>query len=177
MDILAEAYRRAKANGGTRGVDGEQFEDVERHGISEYLSELQTELKQRQYVLQPVRRVYIPKANGKKRPLGIPTVRDRIVQTAFVLILEPIFEADFTASSHGFRPNKSAHGAIRDIYKYTNWGCEQIYDFEKYFDTVEHWKLDYRYLIGVHPGLACSTRSKPDCFSPIVNCFNFFVDT
>ncbi len=75
--------------------------------------------------------------------MGIPTVRDRIVQTAFVLILEPIFEADFTASSHGFRPNKSAHGAIRDIYKYTNWGCEQIYnvDLEKYFDTVDHCKL------------------------------------
>lgn len=143
MDILAAAYRRAKANGGTCGVDGERFEDVERRGISQYLSELQQELKQRQYVPQPVKRVYIPKANGKKRPLGIPTVRDRIVQTAFLLILEPIFEADFTASSHGFRPNKSAHGAIRDIYKYLNWGCEQIYDvdLEKYFDTVEHWKL------------------------------------
>ena len=75
--------------------------------------------------------------------MGIPTVRDRIVQTAFLLILEPIFEADFTALSHGFRPNKSGHGAIRDIYKYLNWGCEQIYDvdLEKYFDTVEHWKL------------------------------------
>jgi RNA-directed DNA polymerase len=143
MDILAEAYRRAKANGGTCGEDGEGFEDVERQGVSKYLLKLQTELKPRQYVPPPVKRVYIPKANGKQRPLGIATVRDRIVQTAFLLILEPIFEADFTASSHGFRANKSGHGAIRDIYKYLNWGCEQIYDvdLEKYFDTVEHWKL------------------------------------
>jgi RNA-directed DNA polymerase len=109
MDILAEAYRRAKANGGTCGVDGEGFEDVERQGVSKYLLKLQTELKPRQYVPPPVKRVYIPKANGKQRPLGIATVRDRIVQTAFLLILEPIFEADFTASSHGFRPNKSGH--------------------------------------------------------------------
>lgn len=143
IDILEEAYRRAKANGGTCGVDGERFKDVERQGVSEYLLKLHTELKQRRYIPQPVKRVYIPKANGKKRPLGIPTVRDRIVQTAFLMILEPIFEADFAESSHGFRPNKSAHGAIRDIYKYLNWGCEQIYDvdLEKYFDTVEHWKL------------------------------------
>lgn len=143
MDILEEAYRRARANGGTSGVDGERFEDIEKRGISEYLAELRKELKERRYQPKPVRRVYIPKANGKKRPLGIPTVRDRIVQTAFLMILEPIFEADFTEASHGFRPNRSAHGAIREIYKYLNWGCEQIYDVdvEKYFDTVEHWKL------------------------------------
>jgi RNA-directed DNA polymerase len=143
MDIMEEAYRRAKSNGGTSGVDGERFEDIEKRGVFEYIAELREELKERRYRPKPVRRVYIPKANGKKRPLGIPTVRDRIVQTAFLMILEPIFEADFTEASHGFRPNKSAHGAIREIYKYLNWGCEQIYDVdvEKYFDTVEHWKL------------------------------------
>jgi len=143
MDILAEAYRRAKANGGTSGVDGERFEDIERVGVSGYLAELQKELQAKRYHPQPVRRAYIPKANGKQRPLGIPTVRDRIVQTAFLMVLEPIFEADFSEASHGFRPRKSAHGAIREIYKYLNWGCEQIYDvdLEKYFDTVEHWKL------------------------------------
>lgn len=142
-DILAEAYTRVKANGGTCGVDGETFEDVEREGVTEYLAELQLELKERRYRPLPVKRVYIPKANGTARPLGIPTVRDRIVQTAFLLILEPIFEADFADSSFGFRPKRSAHGAIREIYKYLNWGCTEVYDvdLEKYFDTVEHWKL------------------------------------
>lgn len=142
-DIFAEAYTRAKANGGTCGVDEETFEDVERKGVSEYLAELQLELKERRYKPLPVKRVYIPKANGTERPLGIPTVRDRIVQTAFLLILEPIFEADFADSSFGFRPKRSAHGAIREIYKYLNWGCTEVYDvdLEKFFDTVEHWKL------------------------------------
>ena len=143
MDILEEAYRRAKANGGTSGVDGETFKEIETKGVTEYLRVLQEELKQEQYKPKPVRRVYIPKANGKQRPLGIPTIKDRIVQTAFVIVLEPIFEADFMESSYGFRPKKNAHGAIREIAKYLNWGCEEIYDVdvEKYFDTVEHYKL------------------------------------
>ena len=143
MDILEEAYRRAKANGGTSGVDGETFKEIEEKGVTEYLTVLQEELKQEQYEPKPVKRVYIPKANGKQRPLGIPTVKDRIVQTAFLIVLEPIFEADFMESSYGFRPKKSAHGAIREIAKYLNWGCEEIYDvdIEKYFDTVEHYKL------------------------------------
>lgn len=142
-DVLAEAYTRVKANGGTCGVDGETFDNVERKGVSEYLAELQLELKERRYKPLPVKRVYIPKANGKERPLGIPTVRDRIVQTAFLMVLEPIFEADFAESSFGFRPKRSAHGAIREIYKYLNWGCTEVYDvdLEKYFDPVEHWKL------------------------------------
>jgi group II intron reverse transcriptase/maturase len=142
-DVLAEAYTRVKGNGGTCGVDGETFEDVEGKGVTGYLAELQLEMKERRYKPLPVKRVYIPKANGKERPLGIPTVRDRIVQTAFLMVLEPIFEADFADSSFGFRPERSAHGAIREIYKYLNWGCTQVYDvdLEKYFDTVEHWKL------------------------------------
>jgi len=123
MDILVEAYRRAKANGGTSGVDGERFEDIEGRGISVYLAELQKELQERRYCPQPVRRVYIPKVNGKQRPLGILAVRDRVVQTAILMILEPIFEADFSEASHGLRPKKSAHGAILEIYKYLNWGC------------------------------------------------------
>jgi group II intron reverse transcriptase/maturase len=143
MEVLAEAYRKAKANRGVSGVDNETFEDVEKKGVIEYLTELRLEMKERRYVPKPVRRVYIPKANGKERPLGIPTIRDRIVQTAFLLILEPIFEADFADSSFGFRPQKSAHDAVREIYKYLNWGCEEVYDvdLEKYFDTVDHGKL------------------------------------
>jgi RNA-directed DNA polymerase len=143
MEVLEEAYRKAKSNGGTCGVDGETFKDIERKGVAGYLAELRQEIRERRYKPQPVWRVYIPKPNGKERPLGIPTVRDRIVQTAFLLILEPIFEADFAASSYGFRPGKSAHDAVREIYKYLNWGCVEVYDvdLEKYFDTVEHWKL------------------------------------
>jgi RNA-directed DNA polymerase len=143
MEVLEEAYRRAKSNGGSCGVDGETFEDLEQKGVTRYLAELRQEIRERRYKPQPVRRVYIPKPNGKERPLGIPTVRDRIVQTAFLLILEPIFEADFAESSFGFRTGKSAHGAVREIYKYLNWGCIEVYDvdLEKYFDTVEHWKL------------------------------------
>jgi len=143
MDILTEAYASSKANGGASGIDGETFEDVEKKGVEIYLAELQLEMKERRYKPQPVRRVYIPKADGKERPLGIPTIRDRIVQTAFLLVLEPIFEADFAESSYGFRPNRSAHGAIREIYKYLNWGCIDVYDvdIERYFDTVEHHKL------------------------------------
>jgi group II intron reverse transcriptase/maturase len=142
-DVLAEAYRKTKANGGTSGIDEETFEDVEKKGIGNYLAELQLEMKERRYVPQPVRRVYIPKPNGKERPLGIPTIRDRVVQTAFLLILEPIFEADFADTSYGFRTQKSAHDAVREIYKYLNWGCVELYDvdLEKYFDTVNHSKL------------------------------------
>ncbi len=142
-DILEEAYRRVRANGGTCGVDGITFSNINEKGIIEYLAELQEELKEGQYKPRPVKRVYIPKANGKKRPLGIPTIRDRIVQMTFLMVLEPVFEADFSESSYGFGPNRSAHDAIREIYKYLNWGCEEIYDvdLEKYFDTVEHWKL------------------------------------
>lgn len=124
-DVLAEAYARVKANGGASGIDEETFEDVEKKGVSEYLAELQLEMKERRYEPKPVKRVYIPKANGKERPLGIPTIRDRVVQTAFLTVLEPVFEADFAASSYGFRPEKSAHNAVREIYKYLNWGMRR----------------------------------------------------
>ena len=142
-DVLAEAYAKVKANGGASGIDRETVEDIEQRGLDEYLAGLQLEMKERRYEPKPVKRVYIPKANGKERPLGIPTVRDRIVQTAFLMVLEPIFEADFAESSYGFRPKKSAHNAVREIYKYLNWGCVEVYDvdLEKYFDTVEHSKL------------------------------------
>jgi group II intron reverse transcriptase/maturase len=143
MEVLVEAYRKAKANGGACGVDEVTFADIEKQGLAEFLAELQLEMREYRYEPKPVRRVYIPKANGKQRPLGIPTIRDRIVQTAFLFILEPIFEADFAPSSFGFRPEKSAHDAVREVYKYLNWGCTEVYDvdLEKYFDTVDHGKL------------------------------------
>jgi RNA-directed DNA polymerase len=142
-EVLAEAYRKVKANGGTSGIDGETCEVIEERGLEDYLAGLQFEMQEQRYEPQPVKRVYIPKANGKERPLGIPTIRDRIVQTAFLLVIEPIFEADFAETSYGFRPQKGAHDAIREIYKYLNWGCVEVYDvdLEKYFDTVEHHKL------------------------------------
>jgi len=143
MDVLEEAYRRVKADRGASGVDGETFAQIEERGLGDYLAELQGEVKERRYTPKPVRRVYIPKAKGKQRPLGIPTIRDRIVQTAYLIVLEPIFEADFTASSFGFRPKKRAQDAVREIHKYLNWGCVENYDvdIEKYFDTVDHRKL------------------------------------
>lgn len=140
---MEEAYRRVKANRGKPGVDGISFDDIEEQGLSEYLKDLHFELKERRYKPSPVLRVYIPKPNGDKRPLGIPTIRDRIVQTCFKLVLEPIFEPDFMDSSYGFRPKRSAHGAIKEIAKLLNWGCTDIYDVDlsKYFDTVDHSKL------------------------------------
>lgn len=143
MDLLRESYRRAKANGGSSGVDGETFAAIEERGLDGYLADLQAEMKEKRYKPSPVLRVYIPKPNGDKRPLGIPTIRDRIVQGAFKLILEPIFETDFTERSFGFRPEKSAHDAIREIWKLLNWGCTEVYDVDltKYFDTVDHGKL------------------------------------
>lgn len=142
-DFLWESYRRVKANGGKPGVDGQTFEAIEEQGIENYLRELQAELKEKRYKPSPVLRVYIPKPNGDKRPLGIPTIRDRIVQGSFKLVMEPIFEADFTDRSFGFRPKKDAHDAIREVLKLLNWGCTEVYDVDlsKYFDTVDHEKL------------------------------------
>jgi len=143
MDFLMEAYRRVKSNGGKPGFDGVDFDSIERKGVSTYLKELQLELKEKRYEPKPVLRVYIPKANGDKRPLGIPVIRDRIVQASFKLVLEPIFEADFSDRNFGFRPKKDAHGAVREIAKLLNWGCTEVYDVDlaKFFDTVDHGKL------------------------------------
>jgi group II intron reverse transcriptase/maturase len=143
MDFLHEAYRRVRANNGAPGIDGETFEQVEAYGIGRYLQELSQELQEKRYEPKPVKRVYIPKPNGDLRPLGIPTIRDRIVQASFKLVIEPIFEAGFSDRSFGFRPKRSAHQAIREVAKLLNWGCTDIYDVDlsKYFDTVNHRKL------------------------------------
>lgn len=143
-DILMHAYRLVRANKGSPGVDGMNFEDIEQTtGIEMFLSELTQDLKDKTYTPSPVRRVMIPKADGSKRPLGIPTIRDRVAQMAVKLVIEPIFEADFCPNSYGFRPKKSAHEAVDDIAEALARGYTQVIDADlsKYFDSIPHAKL------------------------------------
>jgi RNA-directed DNA polymerase len=144
--IVREAWRSVKKNKGAAGYDKMSISVVETYGVDKYLSEIVAEVKAQTYKPQPVLRVYIPKSNGKMRPLGIPTVKDRIVQMCCKLVIEPIFEADFEDSSYGFRPQRSAHDAIKRIR--TNVDKEQmrqVYDADLsgFFDNIPHDKLMY----------------------------------
>ena len=139
-DFLWEAWHRVRANGGAPGLDGKTIQAVEEHGVAEFLEGMQKDLKAGEYWPLPVRRHYIPKPDGKQRPLGIPTVRDRVVQAAVKLVIEPIFEADFEECSYGFRPGRSAQGALNAIRKAGNAGHDWVVDadIEKYFDSIDH---------------------------------------
>ena len=142
-DVLLEAWRRVKANGGAAGVDEQSIGDIEERGAGEWLKEIQTALKAGRYRPTPVRRRYIPKGNGRQRPLGIPTVRDRVVQMATKLVIEPIFEADFQACSWGFRPRRGATQAMEVIREAGNRGQNWVLDADirDYFGSIDHEKL------------------------------------
>src|ERR1700692_4293732 len=142
-DILAHAYALVKSNQGAPGVDGQSFWGIESLGLEEWLSGIRKDLRAKTYQPQAVRRVMIPKPGGGDRPLGIPTIRDRVVQTAAKLLLEPIFEADFEDGAYGYRPGRSATDAIKEVHRLICRGYTDVVDADlsKYFDTIPHAEL------------------------------------
>lgn len=142
-DILREAWRRVRRNRGAAGVDRITIDQVEQYGVWRFLQELGQELRAGGYGASAVRRTYIPKADGAKRPLGIPTVRDRVVQMAAKLVLEPIFEADFEANAYGYRPKRGALDAVREVHESVKDGYLDVVDADlaQYFDDIPHSEL------------------------------------
>jgi RNA-directed DNA polymerase len=141
--MLEEGYRRVKAKGGSPGIDGEDFRQIEERGVDKFLKELGEDLRKKSYRPLAVKRVWIEKANGAKRPLGIPTIRDRVAQMVCKMIMEPIFEADFEESSYGFRPGRSSADAMKSIKDHLQSGKTEVFDADlsSYFDTIPHEKL------------------------------------
>jgi RNA-directed DNA polymerase len=139
-DILRHAYELARANAGAAGVDGVTFAKIEAAGVDQWLSGLRKELTEKTYRPAPVRRVMIPKPGGGERPLGIPTIRDRVVQTAAKLVLEPIFEADLEDAAYGYRPRRSGIDAVKEVNRLAGRGLTSVVDADlsKYFDTIPH---------------------------------------
>ncbi len=142
-DVLEWAFVRCLRNGGVPGVDGQSFDDIEKLGRDQWLDELAEELRNQTYQPRPVRRVYIPKGDGKQRPLGIPCIRDRVVQTATMFVLEPIFEADLEPEQHAYRPERSALDAVRQVERLLRSGHTEVVDADLsgYFDSIPHAEL------------------------------------
>ena len=142
-DFLEFAYRKCKAKGGAAGVDRESFEDIEAGGREKWLGELARELKSKSYRPAAVRRVWIDKGNGGKRPLGVPTIKDRVVQTAAMLVIEPIFEADLQPEQHGYRPRRRAQDAVQAVHAPINTGHREVVDADLsgYFDSIPREEL------------------------------------
>ena len=142
-DVLSHAYRLARANHGAPGVDGQTFEMIESAGLEGWLSGLEEEMRTKTYKPEPVRRVMIPKPGGGERPLGIPTIRNRVVQTALKLIIEPIFEADLEPAAYGYRPQRSAQDAVKEVHTRLYQGYHEVVDADlsRYFDTIIHREL------------------------------------
>jgi len=142
-DVLHFAYALCRDNGGAPGVDGVTFKDIETDGLDEWIGRLKEELRTKSYRPEAVRRVEIPKPGGGTRPLGIPTIRDRVVQQAAKLVLEPIFEADFDDSAYGYRPKRSARQAVEQVHRAICQGYTDVVDADlsKYFDTIPHFDL------------------------------------
>ncbi len=142
-DVLEHAYRCCRANAGAPGVDEQSFADIESYGLNQWLDELTEELRSESYRADAVRRVYIPKSNGKQRPLGIPSVKTRVVQMATVLVLGPIFEADLPPEQYAYRRRRSALDAVRRVHELLNTGYRRVVDADLsgYFDTIPHFEL------------------------------------
>ena len=139
-EVLWVAWEQVRRNRGAPGIDGETVEAIEAKGVEQFLCELQMELLEQRYRPQPVRRVFIPKPDGRQRPLGIPGVKDRVAQAAVRIVIEPLFEASFRPGSYGFRPKRGARQAIYDIRKWVTYGYDKVIDLDlkSYFDTIDH---------------------------------------